>query len=226
LRPAPSKPGHPAGASAQLIQHRNQIMQRHSLVAFGVPCALLSILTCSAPAAVAGEPSPSASWYSGIAGGSADFSLPKSPLPVAGKDNHGLMGKVYGGAHISEHLGAELGYARLGSFTQRSIYNGTEIKQNGTGQSIYAAFTGRLPVGEAFAFNGRLGVSFGKFHENGTRLAGTPILEGRKTSMLAGAGVEYRVTRRVAFTADYDYYGKVSKTVKVDAAMVGIRLSF
>ena len=43
---------------------------------------------------------------------------------------------------------------------------------------------------------------------------------------MAGFGAEYAVTRNLSITADYDYFGKVSKHAKAGLLTVGVRANF
>lgn len=90
---------------------------------------------------------------------------------------------------------------------------------------MFAAATGRLPVGEGFALHGRLGLSAG-------RVTGTDVLPeadqvtGAKTSALIGLGAEYRPRSNIALTLNYDHYGKLSNTVDASALLFGLHFTF
>ncbi|MFL6603405.1 MAG: outer membrane beta-barrel protein [Steroidobacteraceae bacterium] len=185
----------------------------------------IAILAGGASASHATSPFDLPRSYVGIAGGRADFSEPKPTLPVS-EEKQGLMGKLYGGFRFTDNFGVEVGYSRLGSFSRRLMTNGEEVRQKGIGSSFYAAMTGRMPLGESFAVNCRLGLSSGKFSATGEPPAGEPVLAGTKRSALVGIGAEYRFSPQFSLNADYDYYGKLSNSVKAGALMFGARMSF
>ncbi|WP_208509108.1 outer membrane beta-barrel protein [Variovorax paradoxus] len=174
--------------------------------------------------------------YVGGAIGRSSYSLPSSsrvPVPWGGEKNSksGTAFKVYGGYRFTDTFGVEGGYARLGRVkqwnTSYSVFGANSVLENGTGQVFYAAATARLPLGESFALNGRLGVAHGRVSAgNNHRLFGGESIGGNGTGLMAGFGAEYAVTRNLSITADYDYFGKVSKHAKAGLLTVGVRANF
>jgi len=174
--------------------------------------------------------------YVGGAIGRSSYSLPSSsrvPVPWGGEKNSksGTAFKLYGGYRFSDTFGVEGGYARLGRVkqwnTSYSVFGANSVLENGTGQVFYAAATARLPLGESFALNGRLGVAHGRVSAgNSHRLFGGESIGGNGTGLMAGFGAEYAVTRNLSITADYDYFGKVSKHAKAGLLTVGVRANF
>ena len=155
------------------------------------------------------------------------------PVPWGGEKNSksGTAFKLYGGYRFTDTFGVEGGYARLGRVKQwNTSYSGFgahSVLENGTGQVFYAAATARLPLGESFALNGRLGVAHGRVSAgNSHRLFGGESIGGNGTGLMAGFGAEYAVTRNLSITADYDYFGKVSKHAKAGLLTVGVRANF
>ena len=162
--------------------------------------------------------------YARVEVGSSNFSLSNS-LPQTSADESGKAVKFFGGYRFNENFGVEAGYAALGSFSDRVIVGNTNVTQEGKARSIFGAATGRLPLGESFALLGRLGVSFGKV--SGTNmLPDKDSLIGKKTSVLVGAGAEYRPLSNVALTVNYDRYGKLSSKVSADSLVFGFHFWF
>lgn len=182
--------------------------------------ALLSTLALSAEAApndgIVGA-------YARVEVGRSNFSL-ASALPQTESDRHGRAVKVFGGYRFDEHLGMEAGYAALGSFRESVIVGGSTVSQDGKARSLFAAATGRLPLGEAFALHGRLGVSFGKVSGTNLLPEGDSLM-GSQTSALFGLGAEYRPKPNLALTLNYDSYGKLSNKVKADALVLGLHFT-
>lgn len=178
-------------------------------------------------AAAPGNDSP---LYIGAAMGASSFSLPSShtPVPSGGEknDKSGTAFKLYGGYRLTEHFGVEAGYARLGRVSQWTSVNGVAARQTGSGQVFYGAATGRLPIGESFALNGRLGVARGKMSGGNPLLSPGQNISGSATGVMAGVGAEYKLYQNVALTADFDYFGKVSKQAKGGMLTVGLRANF
>lgn len=173
----------------------------------------------------AAEPALNTGFYVGGAVGGSRYSLADPGGPVASKDTTGTGFKLYGGWRFNENFGVEGGYARLGKFSERVRLGGAEVEQSGTGRAFYGAVTGRFPVSESFALNGRAGLAFGRVSGTNVLAAGAnPI--GSKRSLMVGLGVEYSLARNVALTADYDYFGKLSGNAKGGLWTVGLRTSF
>ena len=196
-------------------------------------CTLLAALwmgTASAGAHAA-PPEQDTRIYIGAGIGRSSFSLPSSnaPVPWGGEKGSkaGTAYKMYGGYRFTEHFGVEGGYARLGSVSQWASFGGLSTLQKGSSQVFYAAATAHLPLGESFALNGRLGVAHGKVSGGDNRLLlPNQSIAGSATGLMAGFGAEYRVSRNVSLTADYDYFGKLSKQAKGGMLTVGLRANF
>ncbi len=179
----------------------------------------------------AAEPEKDTGLYAGGAIGRSSFSLSSSssaPVPWGGEKNSkaGTAYKLYGGYRLTENFGVEAGYARLGRVSQWTSAYGVFTQQSGSGQAFYAAATARLPLGDAFAINGRLGISRGRISGSDNAVAGSQRFSGSSTGVMAGFGAEYRVTQNLAITADYDYFGKLSKQAKGGMLTVGLKASF
>lgn len=200
-------------------------MTTPSCIAFSA--ILLATASLGVHAAAPGNDNP---LYVGAALGTSGFSLPSShtPVPSGGEknDKSGTALKLYGGYRLTEHFGVEAGYARLGRVSQWTSVNGVAARQAGSGQVFYGAATGRLPIGESFALNGRLGVARGKVSGGNKLVPASQGIAGTATGVMIGFGAEYKVSQNVALTADYDYFGKMSKQVKGGMLTVGLRASF
>jgi OOP family OmpA-OmpF porin len=161
--------------------------------------------------------------YARVEVGQSHFNL-SSTLPNAGSNDHGQAFKVFGGYRFDENLGVEAGYASMGSFSENVSVGGASVRQDGKARSIFAAATGRLPLGESFALQGRLGASFGKVSGTNVLPAGDSLMGG-KTSVLFGVGAEYRPQPNVALTINVDSYGKLSNKVRASAVVFGLHFT-
>lgn len=161
--------------------------------------------------------------YARVEVGASNFGV-SSATPRSGSDDHGQAVKAFGGYRFDAGLGVELGYAALGSFSELITIGGTSSQQKLKGRSVLAAATGRWPVGESFAWHGRLGLSSGRVF--GTdRLPQAEQRIGGKTSPWIGLGVEYRPRSNLALTLNYDDYGKLSNKVKASALLFGLHFT-
>ena len=82
-----------------------------------------------------------------------------------------------------------------------------------------------MPLGESFALTGKLGVSFGKVRGTDLLPASSSLM-GSQRSLLVNLGAEYRLTPNLAFTVDYDRFGKLSDRVSAELISTGVRYDF
>lgn len=161
--------------------------------------------------------------YARIEVGTSHFGLSGAAIR-SGADEHGQAAKVFGGYRFDSGLGIEMGYAALGSFSEVIAVGGDSVRQSLKARSVFAAATGRWPLGDSFALRGRLGLSSGRVF--GTdRLAPPDQRIGTKVSPMIGLGVEYRPRSNVALTLNYDDYGRLSNAVKADALVFGLHFT-
>lgn len=163
--------------------------------------------------------------YVGTSLGASHFETQGVAALPAGSDKRGAAFKAYGGYQLNDNLGLEAGWVNLSRLEASYVGSTGTIRQTASGRSLYLAGTGRLPLGESFAFTAKVGASFGKTR-GANSLSAADSLIGSKTSLMAGIGAEYRFNRSAALTADYEHYGKLSNRVKADALFVGGRFSF
>lgn len=196
-------------------------------------CTVLAALLAGAASmgAHAADPDQDMRLYFGGAIGRSSFSLSDAggaPVPWGGKkgSKSGTAYKLYGGWRFTETFGVEAGYARLGRVSQWTSVRGLSTLQNGSGNVFYAAATAHLPLGDAFALNGRLGISRGRISGGDNWVPANQRISGSATGLMAGFGAEYRVTKNLSVTADYDYFGKLSKQAKGGMLSVGLRANF
>lgn len=180
--------------------------------------------------AYAAEAANDSRLYVGGSMGGSSFSVPSSLVsapPVGEKnDKSGTAYKLYGGYRLTEHFGVEGGYARLGRVSQWTAVKGGSTLQSGSGQAVYGAVTARMPIGDSFAVNARLGLASGKVSGGGAAVPTGQKISGDATGVMAGLGAEYSVYKNIALTADFDYFGKLSKQAKGGMLTVGLRASF
>lgn len=188
------------------------------------------VLGTTSMGACAADPRNETPFYLGGSLGSSSFSVPSHGIsaPAGGKkaDKSGTAFKVYGGYRLTENFGVEAGYARLGRVSQWASVNGQPTLQSGSGDAFYGAATVHWPLGDSFALNGRLGLARGKISGNHSQTASGQKISGHAFGMMAGVGAEYRMSRNISLTADYDHFSKLSKHSKGGMWTVGLRASF
>ncbi len=189
-----------------------------------ISAALAVFVTWSGTASAA-DPAHDAGPYIGGSITRSDFNPEVLGLPSVSAEHAGLGGKAYGGYRFNEYVGIEAGYADLGSITGTQVANGATFEQRAKARAYYGAVTGRMPVSEAFALTGKLGVSYGRVRGDSTASAPTD-LRGPRRSFMYGLGVEYRVSPRVAVVAEFERFGRVSDNVSASAVSAGIRYWF
>lgn len=189
---------------------------KSSLLALAAFCAL-------SPAAQAAPNDGIAGAYARVEVGRSSFGLTDT-APRSASDDHGDAAKVFGGYRFDSGLGFELGYAALGRFSETFTVGGSSVQQTLKGRSVFAAATGRWPLGESYALQGRLGLSSG-WVTGSDQPPQVEALTGRKTSALIGFGAEYRPRPNIALTLGYDHYGRLSNKVRASALMFGLHFT-
>jgi OOP family OmpA-OmpF porin len=142
--------------------------------------------------------------YIGFGLGSANVRGTNSTVgavSVTGGDSSKGSAKIYGGFQFTPNWGLEAQYSDLGS-RNYTVTNAGVVTTGSARSSQYSlAGTGTLPMGNSFALIGKLGVSANR--------AGYPG-SNNKTSVMAGVGVSYSITPRLAVRLEYEDFGKFS----------------
>jgi hypothetical protein len=183
----------------------------------------LALLSTASAAALAAPNDGIVGSYLRVEAGRSNFAV-STTGPQSGADDHAQAAKLFGGYRFNANLGVELGYAALGSFSERVVVAGAIVRQDGKASSVFGAATGRLPMTESFALHGRLGLSSGKVRGTDLLPQGDQ-LTGGKTSVLFGFGAEYRPRPNMALTINHDSYGRLSNRVKANAFVFGFHFT-
>jgi OmpA-OmpF porin, OOP family len=187
--------------------------------------ALAAVMAITTPTQAAPADETPGPFYVGMGVGGSAFGTRDVVATKGPVDEQSRVFKIYGGYQLTDYFGVQAGYTRLGSLNDTFTSNGVSVKQTVSGRSLYVAGTARYPVSESFAITGKLGISFGK--ATGTNLlTASDNLIGSKRYLMGGFGGEYRLNRKVALTADYEAYGKLSNKVSADAFTLGARFNF
>jgi OmpA-OmpF porin, OOP family len=141
------------------------------------------------------------------------------------KQQNSAGGKFFGGYRFNENIGVEIGGLSSGDVKRSYIVDGRSIERKGKVRAFYVAATGRLPLGENFALNGRLGVARGELSGVNALPANASII-GKKTGALIGFGGEYRFTRNLSGTVDLDYLPNLSQRTRAAVVSAGVKFAF
>ena len=130
--------------------------------------------------------------------------------------------KFYTGYNFNNKFGIEIGYSDLGQAGGPGNY--FNIKP----RPLYLAGTGTWQVSPRFALTGKLGVASTrtKFSNQDGSITHTE----HKTSLMAGFGTVFTISKRVQGVVEFEHFGKVvdagGGTVKVHSLSTGVRFNF
>jgi opacity protein-like surface antigen len=131
--------------------------------------------------------------------------------------------KIFAGYQFDRNLGVETGYTRFGrvGFHFPGDYGG--IDGSTRGNAAYVAGTYTLPLNDRVAAYGKLGVEYSQRRYNST----VGALSEHDTGLYAGAGLQVKLTDKLALTSEYERYGK-KKTLgaKADVFTLGLKYGF
>lgn len=178
-------------------------------------------------------------WYAGGGLGLARVkdTADTSRLSTFNRDSNNLGAKLLVGYRYNEYLGIEGAYTRFG----KEKYNYSATGESGAGHIQVDAFalaaTARLPLGNALAVLGKLGVASvqSKYRESWVD-SGTPgsSSESQTTAVpMIGLGAEYAFSKNLSLRAEYETYGKArivgesgSGVAKVKADMFSLGVGY
>jgi len=161
--------------------------------------------------------------YVGIGLGASNLDVDPGSYGSRDADN-GVL-KLYGGYQFTEHFGIEGGYVRTGHVEETHSVDGVDVVGTAKTRAAYVVATGVLPVTDAFSVTGRLGAAFGDVNDGDLPPAPNSVY-GSEVSLMAGVGVQYRLSERLSLALDYDHIGKESKRVSAETYSLTISRRF
>jgi OOP family OmpA-OmpF porin len=133
--------------------------------------------------------------------------------------------KLFTGYQFNRFLGEEGGFARLGNFKETRIVGGNSVTQSARSSAWYAAATGRLPIGDAFAVTGKVGLARGNVYGDDS-VAGADSLYGHEKSLMVGIGGQYRLGEKTDLQLDIEGIDKLSKRTSAGMVTMSVRRRF
>ena len=182
---------------------------------------ILTGLLAAAALSPAAKAADNATSYMGVSAGRVEQKVSVTNIGSA-KENTTAY-KVYGGFPFDNRFALELGYADLGKIEAGSGINSVSAQP----KALTAAVVISQPLGDKFAVNGKLGLA----STNPTlRANNIKVDHGSKSSLLAGVGVTFNITKQLTLVVEYESYGTLVEhqnvTLKATMASAGIRYKF
>lgn len=173
-------------------------------------------------------------YFGAAVGQSYAHSVEHNAYATWNQDDTNTAWKLYGGYRYNAYLGVEAAYTDLG----KGSFSYADPGLTGSGRLSSHAFslaaTGRLPLGNAFALTGKLGVASLTNKTSDTWNSGSFSGSRSTTVPLVGIGAEYAVTRNINLRAEYEAYGKseyasaasAHPKLRLDSFTVGVGVHF
>lgn len=127
---------------------------------------------------------------------------------------------AYGFA-FDKSVGVELGYINFGTLKELGDLSSTSIQR----EAFYLAGVGYLPMTNSLSFFGKVGLAVNRSEENFSAFLVQGGESTTKTKPMAGVGVSYSVTKKIAGVAEYQYFGKTND-IKTSALTFGLTYGF
>jgi OOP family OmpA-OmpF porin len=163
--------------------------------------------------------------YVGIGAGISGMVLDDPSTPSNHDGLHGGVLKLFTGYQFNRFVGVEGGFARTGNFDETRTVNGTDVRQAARSSAWYAAATGRLPIGDAFALTGKVGIARGRVYGEDD-VAGPDSLYGHERSVMIGLGGQYRIGEKTDLQLDVESINKLSNRVSAGLVTLSVRRRF
>lgn len=201
----------------------------------GCLAGLVALTLCAASAMAADSAIGGPGWYAGAGVG---FSTIKDNATGNGytlnRDTHDTGYKLFGGYRFNGNFGIEGSYVDFGKEKFNWTYSPVESGSGTVAAKAFAvAATGRLPLGNAIALLGKLGVASTqiKYRESWSQPGYSENISRNRTSTVPvfGLGAEYALSNNLGLRAEYELYGKVKmgdSKVRTDLLSVSLGYSF
>lgn len=184
--------------------------------------AAFVLVFCGASAAQAQEAA-----YAGLAVGTSKTAVTGSSGQRVEHHNDPIKLKAHAGYALNEHFAIEGGYAgATGKYRFDKAQFGAAADPQGQAHAVYAALRGKVAVSESVDLFAKLGVAHNRFKLEG---AGSADFDVSAAKPMAGVGAAYRLSDKLALTAEFEHYGRVregNRRFTQNRAQAGIRFDF
>ena len=194
----------------------------HKIVFTAASVAITFVFTLGASIAHAQERG-----YAGLAIGTSKFGVTNGAGQRIEHNNNVIPLTGYAGYVLSEHFAVEGGYAGTSKKPRfdRARFSAASDPQAHV-SALYAAVRGKAAVSQSVDVFAKLGVAITHFELAG---AGAQDFDVIAVRPMVGVGAAYRLTDKVALTAELEHYGRVregKRSFMQNRAQVGIEFSF
>ena len=130
--------------------------------------------------------------------------------------------KLVTGYHFNDKFGIEAAYVDMGD----SVVAGNLLLV--APRALYLAGTGTWQLSPHFALTGKLGLAANR--SKFSTFSGSQTHTENKTTVMAGFGTVFTITKRMQGVVEYEHFGKVVNvsggSVTVDTISTGVRFNF
>lgn len=119
-------------------------------------------------------------------------------------DGRKAQAKIFAGYEFDQNFGVEAGVTNRSSESLDVQLNGQAYTARTRGYNSYVAGKYTMPINEQFSAYGKLGMSYQVVKHSGAGFSH----KDDDTGLYAGLGLQYKVTDKVALTAEYERSGK------------------
>jgi OmpA-OmpF porin, OOP family len=140
------------------------------------------------------------------------------------QDGSKVGAKAFAGYEITDNFGIEFAYSQASNLKQTYVAGNTKAFQNGTATIVSLAGTGRYGITSNFYIGGKLGVAQIDFSGATPAPSGNAI-SGSSSGLLAGIGLEYKVSPAFSIVANYDYIPRPNSRLVRNQA-IGVKFTF
>lgn len=187
-----------------------------------VPSSALLLILCATGAVQAQE-----GGYAGLAIGPGKAGFKNAAGERIEHRNDVVNFKAYAGYALSEHFAIEAGYAGTSSqprFDKTKF--GAAADPEADVNAVYAALRGKVAVSGTVDLYAKLGIARNHVELKG---AGAQDVDLTKVTPMAGVGAAWRITEKLALTAELEHYGRVpegTRRFSQNRAQVGLQFGF
>lgn len=130
--------------------------------------------------------------------------------------------RIGAGYQLNKNVGFEVNYADFGKLTASGLVLGVPVSVSSPVTGYGVAVVGTLPINDAFALTGKVGLESTSTKTNVTVLGLTASQSANKTNATFGIGIKYNLTPSVALRAQYEDFGKVGNAASTGEAKLSL----